>query len=268
MAGRKIRGPGVMGSIGAMKKSLKGKSGAGQFKLITAESSFSVRFLTEPDQWFGYYEHYDTTEGFFPCYGGDCCTNAENKAAMRYLGNVWSADENKVMALKIPKSLAESLLRRQEKFSTLQDRWYEVSRTGTGKTDTVYSADPDSPTRWTPPRGLKLLNLESLLQSMVEEREEDEESDPEYEPPTPSRKSRPAKTSSRRVMDDEYEDDDEDEEDEEEEEYTPRPARRVAAKKTIAKKAIVAKKTVAVKKPVAKTAIKRTTSSIKRTPRR
>lgn len=248
MATRQVRGH-TMGSLSAVRKSLKSKGGigGGKIKIISAEQTFAVRFLTEPSEWFGFYEHYNATDGFFACYEGECCANSTDKASMKYLANVFVQEDNKVMALKIPKSLAEDLMRSCEKYTTMQDRWYEVSRVGTGKNDTKYSRDPEAPTKFRLPRDAKLIDLHALMQKMVEEVEEadddEEEVNTSRERRASSRRSSgPARRSSRAVLDDDDdEDEDEIEDDDDEEDFRP-PRRRLApkpaAKKTASKRAV------------------------------
>lgn len=256
MATRQVRGS-TVGSLTNLRKSLKSKGGigGGKIKIISAEQTFAVRFLTEPDKWFGYYEHYNKTDGFFPCYEGECCTNSTDRASMKYLANVFVQEDNKVMALKIPKSLAEDLMRSCDKYTTMQDRWYEVSRVGTGMSDTKYSRDAETPTRFKLPRGAELHDLHKLMQGMVDaaedEEEEEEETNTARKKRAASRTSGPARRSSREVLDDD--EDEEEEDDDEDDDYEPPPRRRSA----VAKKASAKKPASRVSSTPAKRSIKR-----------
>lgn len=217
-----------MGSMKAIKETLKSKGGigGGKLKIIPAEANFSVRFLTEPDEWHGFYEHYDQNkQEFFPCWGGDCCQDF-GRPSFRFLANIFSQDDNKVMALKLPKGLGEDLIRSYEKYGTMMDRWYDISRVGTTLNDTKYNRDPDTPSKFRLPPKAQLIELDELLQSLLDGGDDDDDTDePEEETPRRSRPAsktsggyRPSK-SSRRVLDDDddddYEDDDEDDEDDE-----------------------------------------------------
>lgn len=241
----KISGPGRMGSTSAIKKSLKSK--ASKTKQIQSENSLVVRFLDEPEDFWGYYQHW-FTDGPKPCVEGDCdgC-NDDNpevrRKAFRYLANAYSVDEQKVVPLELPKSLVEQLVGYFEKKGTLLDRDYELSRTGTGMTDTKYMASPDSPTRMNLSR-FKKLDLGKILASMVddaEEEEDDEDEEPVSRVSSKRRRSVDADDIDNDDDDDEDEnpwDDEEDEDEDDEEEEAPRKRVKVKTAKSAVKRTV------------------------------
>ena len=263
---RKVAGPGRLGSAKAVKKSLKGGGQKG-VKTIPTEDSLTVRFLDEPEDWHGYYEHW-LANGPMPCTTDDCegCESDdddERRKSFRYLANAYVVDDQKVWALKMPKSLVESLMNFHQKYKgTLLDRDYELSRTGSGKNDTKYLAAPDDKHPMNLARfEKKKWDLDDLLSQMVNGDLDDDEDDDEEETSRRKKKSSTGpKKSRKKPWDDDDEDDDdppwEDEDDEDDE-----PVRR--KKKSSAS----SRKSGSVKRPVKKTAAKRTTvkkSTVKR----
>lgn len=138
----KVRG-GVLGSIEAVKAALKkGGGGNSQFiKKIPKDDVLTVRFLTEPEGWFGYHEVFDPAVGFSrPMLDGEQATGEQN-TSYRFLVNALDTTNDRVIPLQLPRSLGESLFRRYEKYDTLTDRDYDLSRSG-DKLTTVYDYDP------------------------------------------------------------------------------------------------------------------------------
>lgn len=216
----KIRG-GKVKSIASLKSSLKKGGGSQYLTRVPAEGSLTVRFLAEPDDegngWVAYYEHYDSVRKFYPC-SDDCpgCLEGDKPSA-RYLANALDVAEARVIPLVLPKSLASSVLKKYEKYSTLLDRDYELSRSGTGF-DTEYDVTPESPTKMNIGR-FDLIDLEEILQSQLDMAEGSPSSkgddDDEEEEERPSR-TPAAKRPKSKAVDEDDEDDDDDESDEEE----------------------------------------------------
>lgn len=153
----------------ALRQSLKkGGSGAAFIKQVPANDAMLVRFLTEPEEWFGYNEHYDQTRrAYYPCVADDCpgCAQDERKS-FRYLANAVDLDEDRVIPLKLPKTLATRLTLKYDKYDTLMDRDYELTRSGEGL-DTDYDADAEAPMK----RNMKKyepLDLGEILQGAWE----------------------------------------------------------------------------------------------------
>jgi hypothetical protein len=246
---RTLKG-GSVGSVNKLRKKLKKGGGGGQYlSRIPSESSLVVRFLTEPDEWVEYYEHYDENSDprYYPC-SDDCkgC-DAGDKSSQRYLANALDIDENKVVPLVLPKTVASSILKKYDKFKTLLDRDYELSRTGTGM-DTEYDAIPESPTRMNL-RRFEALDLWGLLMSQLDSADEDddEDDDDDFEEKPTRRRSRPTSPASRQ-MSKRRDDDDEDDDDE------PRVRRRrrdaAPAKKTTSRST---RNTSSARKPAKRT---------------
>lgn len=135
-----------IGSMQKLKKSLKNTGGGGNFLTRVSKDGLTVRFLTEPDQWIEYYEHFDDERKFYPC--SDDCPGCKdnNRPSKRYLVRALDRNDNKVVGLVLPGTLAKTLTDvMYEKFSTLLDRDYELIRTGEGMNDTRYTTVPESP---------------------------------------------------------------------------------------------------------------------------
>lgn len=282
----------TFGSLADLKKSTKRGGGGASGKIgFIPEDPITVRFLSEPETWVGYYEHYNGPNAdprYSPCVkdsspgGCDYEPYQGNKPAFRYLANVYNVDESKVRALKMPKSLVEQLTSFASKYGTILDRDYELSRSGSGM-ETSYSAVPEdkSPIKISRFRR-DMMDLEQLLEDWADEQDgtDDEDDDDDID----MELKREARRQGRR-----YEDlDDEDDDDEDEDEYEPpkrRPSRKVSSKsefrpkrrpastkgaedddedekprrtkKTAAKKTVVARKTSTTKTPAKKVAAKR-----------
>lgn len=180
---------GKVNTIKALKSSLKKGSGA-NFLQRVPEEGIAVRFLTEPTEWVKYFEHYDEVLKFYPC-ADDCPGCAEgNRASVRYLVNALDVAEGKVVPLVLPKTVAQQVLKKYERYNTLLDRDYEITRDGAGL-DTTYDVNPE------PPKSMKLsrydlLDLMALLEAQLpsEDEDEDDEDDDEDEatPVRPTKK--------------------------------------------------------------------------------
>ena len=133
---------GKIGSISRLRESLKKGGGNSQYiKQVPANDIMSVRFLTEPDEWYGYYETYDTEiKRYYPLIEG--VEKPEGaRVSYRYLAVVLDIESDQVIPLKLPKDLANRLMMRYDRFDTLLDRDYELSRMGEGL-DTTYDVTP------------------------------------------------------------------------------------------------------------------------------
>lgn len=160
-----IRG-GKVKSIATLKSSMKKGGGGGYLSRVPADGALTVRFLTEPDEWITYFEHYDSVRKFYPC-TDDCpgCTEGDRPSA-RYLANAVDITETRVIPLVMPKSMAASVLKKYDKYATLLDRDYELSRTGTGL-DTEYDVTPEPPTKMNLDR-FDSIDLMELLEEQLE----------------------------------------------------------------------------------------------------
>lgn len=151
-----------MGSVKALKDSLKkgGSSNNNYIKNVSADG-ITVRFLTEPEEWFGYYEYWnDESRNFCPMAVGEVLPDGA-KPSFRYLACVVEVETDRVIPIKLAKTAANSLILKYDKFGTMTDRNYELQRHGEGL-DTTYDVTPDSPSKMNLAK-YDLLNLEKIL---------------------------------------------------------------------------------------------------------
>jgi hypothetical protein len=210
----KIKG-GAVKSMAGLKASLKKGAGSQYLTRVPSEESITVRFLTEPEEWYGYYEHYDAIRKFYPC-SDDCpgCTEGDRPSG-RYLASALDVAENRVVPLVLPKSAVSSLVKKHEKYGTMLDRDYEISRSGQGF-DTEYDVTPEAPTKVNLSR-YDLLDLEELLESQLNMAEAsdaavDDSDDDDDDVPIKSYRNAKAKKPAP-VVDEEDDDDDVDDDD-------------------------------------------------------
>lgn len=136
-----------MGSVKALKESLKkgGSSLSTFIKNVPAEG-ITVRFLTEPEEWFGYYEYWnDESRNFCPMAVGEVLPDGA-KPSFRYLACAVDIESDRVIPLKLAKTAANSLILKYDKYGTMIDRNYELQRHGEGL-DTTYDVTPDAPSK-------------------------------------------------------------------------------------------------------------------------
>lgn len=209
----KIKGR-KMKSVSDARKTSKGGGGENYITFIT-EDGITVRLLAEPDGWWGFDEHYvEALGGFFPCIEGNCAgCDAGAGASFRYLVPAVNREDDKVIILKVPKSLANDMVAKYDRRHTLLDRDYFFSRVGTGKNNTTYKVDDEDKTRFNASK-YELPDLEASLVSAWERvfNTEDDEDDDEDMEETPRRRAKPAPPRrNRRAVQDDDDDDDEDE---------------------------------------------------------
>jgi hypothetical protein len=157
-----------MGSIQKVKASLKRGGGMGLIQGIPTDG-ITVRFLTEPDEWLGYFEYFDSdSNAFVPMVMGEQLPKKQ-RASHRYLANAVVVSDgpmqDKVVALKMAKTLAVSMMAKYDKYDTLLDRDYEMDRIGEGL-DTTYDVTPDPPSK----RNLKKYDLHDLEDVLLKAR--------------------------------------------------------------------------------------------------
>ena len=146
MSNPKVAGK-KLGSIEAVKASLK-RGGTGNTNYIkhVGEDGMTVRFLTEPEEWFGYQEYYDVeNKQFAPMVEGEILPDGV-RPSFRYLTNAVNVETDQVIALKLAKTCANQLMIKYEKYGSMTDRNYELDRHGTGL-DTTYDVTPQSPSK-------------------------------------------------------------------------------------------------------------------------
>lgn len=151
-----------MGSVKALKESLKkgGSSMQTYIKNVPAEG-ITVRFLTEPEEWFGYYEYWnDESRNFCPMAVGEILPDGA-KPSFRYLACVLDIESDRVIPLKLAKTAANSLILKYDKYGTMLDRNYELQKHGE-KLDTTYDVTPDAPSKLNLAK-YEILDLENVL---------------------------------------------------------------------------------------------------------
>lgn len=149
----KFAGAGVVGSKEKLKESLEASSGDQIWiKQIPSDGEMTVRFLQEMDSWFEFREHWgDSVKSYFACVGkdNDCpgcngATEQDQRTSKRYLVNALDVETGRVIPLKLPVDLVNRLETRWDRYETITDRDYLLSRTGKGL-NTTYDLDPQSP---------------------------------------------------------------------------------------------------------------------------
>lgn len=143
--GLNIRG-GRAGSAERVKN-IKDSSRA-WIRYLKEGEDLTVRFLTEPDDWQWYWEHYSPEVNFFPCIGDECpgCTSDSEqtqRASRRFLANALDTNTGQVVPLKLPLDLANRLVARYERYgNTITDRDYTLHRMGK-RLETTYDVTPE-----------------------------------------------------------------------------------------------------------------------------
>jgi hypothetical protein len=161
---------GKAGSVSRIRKDAERSSGDRTWvRYLKEGEDLTIRFLTEPDEWYSYREHFDPGVGFFPCIGKDnSCPGCEHasdqvqRSSRRYLANALVVDEGLVVPVKLPLDLANRLVARYERNSnTLTNRDYTLHRMGKGL-DTTYDVSPEDKSELDV-SGYKLIDLEKVL---------------------------------------------------------------------------------------------------------
>ncbi len=136
-----------MGTLKALKDSLKkGGSSLNTFIKNVPAEGITVRFLTEPEEWFGYYEYWnDESRNFCPMAVGEVLPDG-SRPSFRYLTCAVDIESDRVIPLKLAKTAANSLILKYDKYGTMLDRNYELQRHGEGL-DTSYDVTPDAPSK-------------------------------------------------------------------------------------------------------------------------
>lgn len=196
------------GSIKALRTSVERKGGGNdQFlQRVPADDSIMVRFLTEPDEWQSYFEHYDQVMRYYPC-SDDCpgCTEG-NRPSQRYLANVLDIQNDRVVPMVIPKTLVTKLLNSYDRYTTMTDRDYDLIRLGSGL-DTDYDRSPEAPAKRSVNK-YTLLDLEAVLENQLR-RAFDQDTDEEEAPPSSRASSKPGKARIVPIVSDDLDDEDE-----------------------------------------------------------
>lgn len=149
---------GTFKSVGHLK-GMFNKSSAPLITNVQADNTKVVRFLTEPDEWFAYQEYWDNDiRRYIPVADG---VEPPVRPSQRFLAQCVDRETDQVIALKMPKDLANRLVLRYDRYNTITDRDYEIMRTGKGL-DTSYDVTPEAPTSFESAKYSKLDLLEIL----------------------------------------------------------------------------------------------------------
>lgn len=130
-----------------------------------------MRFLSEPDGWWAFNEVYDGEH--YVIVDDDHQVDEGERISLRFLAAALDVTQDKVIALKMPKTVAEELNRHFERRGTLTDRDYELGREGSGL-DTEYFVMPDDK-RKRNVRKYDVPDLEAILVREIEGEPEEEE---------------------------------------------------------------------------------------------
>lgn len=203
------------------------KRGGGNNALyrLKADTTVKVRFLQEPGDWHEAYYHY--IDGKFSwCSQMRSCPgcSVDNRARKIVLANAVimhserEEDIGKVVVMQMPTTLADQILKREKRFRTVRDRDYDLSREGSGQTDTKYSVDYDEKktrdlSRWDD----KIHDITAIVSSELSQSGESEDDDADDEDEPRSTKKSSSKNRSYDEDDEDFEDDEDEEEAEEDE---------------------------------------------------
>lgn len=209
------------GSAAKARAAVKGGGSNNALRRLKAEETVKVRFLQEPEDWHEAWYHY--VDGKFSwCSQVRSCSGCSvgNRARKIVLANavIMHSDRDgeagKVVVMQMPTTLADQVLKRHERFGTVLDRDYDLSREGATQNDTKYSVDYDEKkrrdlSRWED----KIHDITAIVSSDISQNSSSDDSGEDEDDEEP----RSTKKSSRRSSheDEDYEDeDDEDAEDE------------------------------------------------------
>lgn len=212
------------GSVKRARAAMKGGSGSGAIFRLKADETLKVRFLQEPDDWHEAYHHY-IDQKFYWCSRRNCehCDggNRPRKAALAnvvIMASPRDGDVGRVVVMQMPPSLADQVLKRHEKFGTILDRDYDLSREGSGLNDTKYSVDYDDRkrrdlSRWDD----KIHDITAIVSADLVSSGGGTSGDDDEEPRSTKKSSR--RSSHEDEDEDDYEDDEDEDSEEDEDEF-------------------------------------------------
>lgn len=112
---------------------------------MVGDDGITVRFLTEPEGWEGFHEYFDESIGHYAPVGAD--EDVSDKSVQpRFLALALDVDEDRVISLRMVKTLANQVYDFYENYGTLLDRDYHLGRTGKS-VQTRYNAIPQDKKR-------------------------------------------------------------------------------------------------------------------------
>ena len=135
-----------MGSVKNLKSTLKKGSGGGNPLWIKAipKDGITVRFLSEPENWYGYSEYWESTERtFVPMVEGEIIPD-DARPSFRYLAVALDTTNDRVVPIKLPKTAANSLIMKYDKYGTMMDLEEALLAARASATgEEIPKADPD-----------------------------------------------------------------------------------------------------------------------------
>lgn len=194
---------GILGSKEAVKRAAAKGRGGDFAQILKADGdSWKVRFLIEPENWLEYFEHF--FDGKYIVCDDETCPACDDgvRRSQRFIIPVLMVEENKVACIKLAKTAYQALERKYQRYGTMTDRDYEITRHGTGQNDTEYEVEPGDKmkvniARFKPPaphedwEGYSFSFIKSMVDaaSAVPETVDDEEEDDEdFEEEKPKRR--------------------------------------------------------------------------------
>lgn len=131
-----------VGSLQNLKASLSGKGGNSSRITNIPTEGLLVHFTSEVDEWIGYWRYYDpTSKRYVPMEESERAPEG-CRSQYRYVAQALDVNNDTMIALDIPSSLAETLSVITERYGTIMGRDFLIVRSGTGL-DTSYQALPE-----------------------------------------------------------------------------------------------------------------------------
>lgn len=134
--------PSKVGSIKNLKKSLKASQNS-SISRIPKDDGCDVRFLTEPDEWWSYFEYYDEDDKTYVVVDENDKSSIpeDTKLTKRYLAAVYNVDDDAVQAMKIPVTVANDVEKALDVYGSITNRDFRLTNDGEGL-NTEYGAIP------------------------------------------------------------------------------------------------------------------------------
>lgn len=153
-----------VGSLDQLKKDLT-RSGSSSDRITwVPEDGILVHFLNEVGDWLKYWRYYDpNAKRYVPLDEGEYAPEGM-RSQSRYVAEVLDVNTDKVIALDIAYSLAQTLSVISERYGTLLGRDYLIVKSGQGL-DTSYQALPEDKVQ-RPLHTYDRIDLETLLESV------------------------------------------------------------------------------------------------------
>lgn len=237
----------------ATKKGIKASlsSSGSKFAQRVPDEGIEVRFLTEPEDFWAVEIHYGNKESF-PCTGADDgCIGCEEgfDKGQKWYANVYWPDEDRVVVFEMGKSVFQALMKKYDRYNTVMDRNYEVTKEGTGQ-QTRYDMEALDKTHIKGIDRMEPVDLEQFFKDWLKRAMSDMGEDEvissrgnSHRRGAPSAGSRSRTRGRRQELDDEEDDFEDDEDDFDEDEEDAKPVKAKRPTKTSNKRRTTATKT-------------------------